>query len=397
MTGVADPVDRPRRLPRPVHPVAWWLWALGLAVAASRSTNPLLLALLLAAAGLVVSARRTDAPWARGFRYYLLLALIVIGLRVVFRVVFSTPPLPGEAIAIRLPRIPTPSWYAGAQLGGPVPVSGLLSALTDGMRLATLICCVGAANTLANPKRALRVLPGALYELGVAVVVAISVAPQLIESAQRVARAQRLRGGRGRARAFHALVAPVLQDALERSLALAASMSARGYGRAAADPSAAASPAAAAADGTAAAATVATRANSRRLATAAMLTGLAAVCLGSFGLLGAGVAPAVAYPSLLAGVALCLTGVALGSRRVRHTHYRPDPWRAPEWIAVGCGALCAVAFCVRLGYPMDALDPGFTPPRWPPLPALPALAVLLAALPAIATPPPTAHIGRRAR
>ena len=73
-----------------------------------------------------------------------------------------------------------------------------LSAAVDGLRLATMLCCIGAANALANPKRALRVLPGALYELGMAVVVAISLAPQLIESVQRVARARRLRGGASR-------------------------------------------------------------------------------------------------------------------------------------------------------------------------------------------------------
>ena len=36
------------RLPRELHPVAWWIWALGLATAASRTTNPLLLGSILA-------------------------------------------------------------------------------------------------------------------------------------------------------------------------------------------------------------------------------------------------------------------------------------------------------------------------------------------------------------
>ena len=31
------------RLPRDLHPVAWWVWALGLATAASFTTNPLVL------------------------------------------------------------------------------------------------------------------------------------------------------------------------------------------------------------------------------------------------------------------------------------------------------------------------------------------------------------------
>ena len=46
-----------------LHPGAWWAWALGLAAAASRTTNPLLLVLLVLAAGVVVNARRPDAPW----------------------------------------------------------------------------------------------------------------------------------------------------------------------------------------------------------------------------------------------------------------------------------------------------------------------------------------------
>ena len=45
-----------------LHPGAWWLWALGLGTAASRTTNPLLLALLIAASGYVVAARRTGTP-----------------------------------------------------------------------------------------------------------------------------------------------------------------------------------------------------------------------------------------------------------------------------------------------------------------------------------------------
>ena len=47
-----------QRLPRDLHPGAWWLWALGLAAAASRTTNPLLLALVLA----VVAHGRRRAP-----------------------------------------------------------------------------------------------------------------------------------------------------------------------------------------------------------------------------------------------------------------------------------------------------------------------------------------------
>ena len=65
-------------------------------------------------------------------------------------------------------------------------LEGVLAAVYDGLRLATLLLCVGAANVLANPKRLLQSMPAALHEIGVAVTVALSVAPQLIESGQRV-------------------------------------------------------------------------------------------------------------------------------------------------------------------------------------------------------------------
>jgi hypothetical protein len=78
------------RVPRELHPVAWWIWAVGLVIAANRTTNPLLLVLLLAVLGLVVANRRGSAPWARAFRYYLILGGVVIALRVVLRCVFGT-------------------------------------------------------------------------------------------------------------------------------------------------------------------------------------------------------------------------------------------------------------------------------------------------------------------
>ncbi|HLU43045.1 MAG TPA: hypothetical protein VKZ55_11635, partial [Microthrixaceae bacterium] len=80
---------RRERLPRPLHPGAWWLWAIGLATAANLTTNPLVLLLVVAIVGYVVSARRTDAPWAKGFSAYLVLAFVVIAIRVVFRMLLD--------------------------------------------------------------------------------------------------------------------------------------------------------------------------------------------------------------------------------------------------------------------------------------------------------------------
>lgn len=368
MTGLALRTDglasryRVGRLARSLHPVAWWLWAIGLVVAVSRTTNPVLLFLVLAVLGFVVAARRSDAPWARAFKYYLVMALVVIALRVLFRSVFAGGASPGDHVLFALPHLSTPHWYSGIQLGGPVTLEAVLSAALDGLRLGTLLCCIGAANVLANPKRALRVLPGALYELGVAVVVALSVAPQLVESVQRVRRARRLRpGGGGRLRAVRAIAIPVLEDALERSLRLAAGMDSRGYGR-----TGTVSPAA------------------RRLTAAALLAGMAGLCLGVYGLLGDARVPAL--PCLAGGALLCAVGLLLGGRRVQRTAYRPDPWRAPEWIVTAGGVLAALTTFLPLGYDLAELNPSLSPLQWPTLPVLPAVGILVAGLAALAAP-----------
>jgi energy-coupling factor transport system permease protein len=351
---------------RTLHPVAWWVWAIGLAVAASRTTNPLLLLLTLVVLGFVVISRRSDTPWARAFHYYLWFGGFVIGSRIVFRTVFSSGVNPTDHILFHLPHIPTPHWYAGVQIGGPVSLEATLSAAVEGLRLATMICCVGAANALANPKRALRVLPGALYELGMAIVVSVSVAPQLVESVQRVRKARRLRAGRSSGlRALRSVAIPVLADALERSLLLARAMDSRGYGR----------------SGTA-------TARSRRTTAALMIAGMLGLCLGVYALLDSTAPQYLALPGILAGSVLCCAGLALGGRRVTRTHYRPDRWLLAEWLVASCGLVTAALLCLSSSVDTAQLNPLFYPLRLPALPLLPTLAILLAAAAGIVAPPP---------
>ncbi|MPZ24982.1 MAG: energy-coupling factor transporter transmembrane protein EcfT [Micromonosporaceae bacterium] len=351
------------RLARGLHPAAWWLWALGLATAASRTTNPLLLALVIAVAWYVVLARRGDAPWALGFRLYLWLAAIIVGLRVLFRIVFGGGQ--GEAVLVTLPQIPLPEWAAGIRLFGPVAAEQVLAGFYDGLRLAAMLICLGAANALANPKRLLRAVPGALYEVGAAVVVALSVAPQLVESVLRVRRARRLRAGRQRGmRALRGIAMPVLQDALERSLGLAAAMDTRGYGRRGATT------------------------RGFRIGTGLLvLGGLVGICAGLYGLLD-GTAPGwLGPPVLVTGLLLASTGLAVGGRLVRRTVYRPDRWRLPELAVAACGVAAAAGVILTGQLDPANLHPPLSPLSWPQLAALPAGGILVAALPAWLAPP----------
>lgn len=349
---------------RDLHPGAWWLWALALAAAASRTTNPLLLALVVGVVWLVVDARRSEAPWARGFKAYVVVGLVVIAIRVAFRVLLGGGS--GQHVLFRLPELPLPEAAAGIRLGGPVTAEAVLSSAYDGLRLATLLLCVGAANVLANPKRLLKAVPGALHEVGVAVTVALSVAPQLVESGQRVRRARRLRGDGARGRHVVREVAiPVLTDALDRSLLLAAAMDTRGYGRQAAVP-----------------------APSRRLAAGLVLGGLVGVCLGTYGLLDSTSGRHLGLPMLLAGSAAAWAGMVLTGRRVVRSRYRPDRWRAPEWGVAATGLLVAAVVVATSTVDPLELHPSLSPLTWPSVPLLPAAAVLLGALPAWIAPAP---------
>lgn len=91
-----------------LHPGAWWLWSLGLGTAATRTTNPLLLALLIATSAYVVATCRTRAPWSRSYSAFLKLALAVLVIRLFFAVALGSP-IPGTHVIVTLPELPSPT------------------------------------------------------------------------------------------------------------------------------------------------------------------------------------------------------------------------------------------------------------------------------------------------
>ncbi|WP_425314824.1 energy-coupling factor transporter transmembrane protein EcfT [Streptomyces agglomeratus] len=349
-----------------LHAGAWWLWALGLAAAASRTTNPLLLGMLVGVAGYVVAARKTDAPWARSYGVFVKLGLLVIGIRLVFSTCFGSP-IPGTHALFTLPEVPMPDWAQGVRIGGRVTAEQLVFAAYDGAKLATLLICVGAANALANPARLLKSLPGALYEAGVAVVVAMTFAPNMVADVVRLRTARRLRGRpTGGVGAVLQIGLPVLEGALERSVAVAASMDARGYGRTAPVPPAV-----------------------RHTTTALTLGGLLGVCAGAYGLLTPDGA-AYGLTVLAGGLVAVLAALRLGGRRSVRTRYRPDRWGVRAWLVAGSGVAVAALMIRAATYDPAALHPGVVPLVAPGFPLWPAASVLIGLLPAFVAPVPAA-------
>jgi energy-coupling factor transport system permease protein len=350
------------RLARDLHPVAWWVWALALATGASSTTNPLVLLTLWAVAIVVVLARRSHQPWARAFRLYLAVAVLIVVVRVLFRVLLGGGD--GGTVVLDLPEVPLPDWVLGLRLLGPVTVESLLAGLYDGLRLATIVVCVGAANALANPKRLLRSVPGALHEVGTALVVAVTVVPQLADSARRVRAAQSLRAGdtrrRGRLRRF---LVPVLEDSLERSLRLAAGMDTRGYGR-----SGTATPA------------------ERRLTGALMLVGMGGIAVGVYAGLDRTTPDWLAAPMLGIGVVAAVAGLATAGRRVARTRYRPDPWRWPELAVIACGGAAAYALRWVSEHEVSVAYPSVS--QVPVVSTVALLGAVVGVLAAVLAPPP---------
>ena len=355
---------RPHHLPtypRMLHPGAWWVWALGLAAAASRTQNPVPLLLILVVTGFVVAARKSDAPWARSYSTFLKLALLVIAIRIVFQALLSSGSQ-GPSVLFTLPELPVPG-STGIKLGGVVSLEAVLRAFYEGLQLATILVCVGAANALGSARRLLRSVPGALYEVGVAVVIALTFAPQLVTDAARVRAAHRLRGQRTGLREMNRLALPVFEGALDRSIELAAAMDARGYGR-----------------------TTDVAAAERRSTGALVLVGLLGVCVGVYGLLSGTSAAWMGMPMLLVGTVLGAVGLHLGGRRTGRSTYRPDPWGLPEWVVAASGLAAAVAMFVNVSIdPASLVLARIT--AVPPVPMLAVAGVLVAMLPAVLAPP----------
>jgi energy-coupling factor transport system permease protein len=336
-----------------VHPVAWWVWGLCVAAAATTTSHPVVLAVLGSALLAVVATCADPARRRSTFRTYLWVAAWTVAVRLAFRVVFPTSP--GQGV-LTLPELTV----GPVVLFGSVSREALLSGLTGGLQLAVVILAVGAAHTLADALGLLRHAPSSLAGITTALVVAVSVLPALGRSVLDVRRAARLRGQRP---GLRRTVVPVLEATMERSLTLAAAMESRGYGATAAtdQPS------------------VASARPRRLIQPLALLGAVATVALATYALFDAAW-PVWGAPVLAgAAVLLCVVALRTGSA-MRRTVYRAERWTPRSVLVAASGSVCllllATAVAPRVAHPDPALLPD---------PSVTALvAALLAAVPLVA-------------
>jgi energy-coupling factor transporter transmembrane protein EcfT len=203
-----------------------WIWAV-LLISAVVVTNRAWVALAaIGVATILVIARSDKSPWSRSYWIALRIGLLILVIRAAVGVLIGVP-IPGKNL-FTLPIIDLPSWMPGIRLGGAVTWERSSSSLHEGLIIATVIALFGAATSLTSPHKVLRTLPIFIYEIGITLVIATSLFPQLAQSARRIRMAQRLRGHEKIS--WKGLALPLLEESLSRSLQLAAAMDSRGFG-----------------------------------------------------------------------------------------------------------------------------------------------------------------------
>ena len=209
-----------------LHPLTLWIWALLLAIGVISVDNSWVALIVVGVVIAVFMVRADGAPWNATFWWSVRIASLIVCVRLVIGILIGVP-IPGR-ILFSVPRISLPHWMPGIRIGGDVTFERLASSTHEGLIIATMIILFGAASALTSPHKLLRVLPVYIYEIGITLVIATSLFPQLARSLQRIRSAQKLRGIERIS--IRSLALPLLEQSLSRSLQLAESMESRGFG-----------------------------------------------------------------------------------------------------------------------------------------------------------------------
>ncbi len=336
------------------HTWSWVLWLVAAAAPAFTMRNPFYLVLLLGVAWILYTALGRTTPIGSSWGSFVKLGAFLFALAIPFNALSTHM---GQIVLLRLPE----GWPI---VGGPVTVEAIIAGAVSGLMLLTILAVFAAFNAVVDHYQLLRATPSFLFQAGVVISIAITFVPQMVLSAREIRQAQRIRGHRFRGlRDLVPLVIPLLATSLERSIQLAETMEARGFGSAVTPPT------------------------PRR------------ALLGQLGLL-AGLVGILAGLSLLAlyqqgrlwggllvagGVASILAFFVFHGRQVRRTRYRRQAWHARDTaVAIAVAISLAIVIAVRLTapgtlyyspYPPNSLLPSFQP--------LVGIALLLLVTPAV--------------
>lgn len=210
----------------PLHPLTLWIGAIATAAAVVINDSSAFNMGVMVALVALVLIRQDGSPWNSSFWWALKIGAFILAIRAIFGALIGVP-IPGSVL-FTIPRLSLPSWMPGIRIGGDVTFERLSSSLQEGLVIATIVGLFGAASALTSPHKLLRVLPFFIYEIGITLVIATTVFPQLAANVKRIRMAQKMRGIEKLSIA--SIATPLLEQSLIRSLQLAESMDARGFG-----------------------------------------------------------------------------------------------------------------------------------------------------------------------
>jgi energy-coupling factor transport system permease protein len=348
--GLRPTVERPT-----LHAATWIVWAVAAVVSVQLAPNMLYASLVLLLAVLVVEVHGRRTGLARAFPVFLALGAGFGLLRVVLTV--ATTHGLGDAM-VTIPHVTLPRLLGGFRVGGTIERLVLWQALADALVIVVVIAVFGAWNAVVSHHEVLQSTPRAFHELGLVVTIALAFVPSTLAALRASREADRARTGgvivrRGRV-VRHAV--PVLESGMERAVALAESMDARGFGHRPAG-------------------------RGERIAAAGTLGGL--LGLGGAFVALVGGAHTVAAISGGLGVALLVLAIASASGAARRVRYRPRRITALDG-RVMAAVLVAPIGLALLGAAGDhSLTWTPTGSSFPPFHPLVVLVVLALSVPAV--------------
>jgi energy-coupling factor transport system permease protein len=354
----------------PFHTGAWCLWLAAALTPPLATRNPWLLLLVLAVAAAVQRTLVTDPAQARTWRTFLRLGLFLGLLTVVLNLLWGGG---GRTVLGHLPRLVWHPTIAGHEvtllsLGGPVTLEAVVHGLLSAGALLAVLLVLATFNLLVDHDQLVRRLPRALDRSATVLSIALTFVPELMRAQREIREALALRGYRmRRLRDLPPLFVALLAEGLERSMTLAESMDARGFGRRLGGPAGG---------------------RRDRLASWGFLLALGLLAAGAFLRLSPAHA-AAGHGVLIAGALLAADAVWLASRGVRRTRYRREAWTARDTaLAVASALSLALLAGLYLTRRRVLYFEAFPVAEWPPLPWLPAAAVLLLLAPLLAARAP---------